>query len=95
MTKRRKAKTEAVVSSVVRKAKSGPHAVAKDSSGQFPGDIKIGLEEIVRGERVWQEKVYPQPGSVVVVSRLVRITKGWHANKARFRKASNQRKKKS
>lgn len=74
----------AVVEKIVLDGQHGPYAVTKCS--ELGVSITISLDK-----SVWEEKDYPEPGTYVVLSRLMRKRAGWRANHGRFVTPSDER----
>lgn len=74
----------AVVQGVYPKGKHGPYAVA---SSKFLGPITFALEQ-----KVWIESSWPEPGTFVVLSQIIRKSAGWRAQKGRFMRPFDERK---
>jgi hypothetical protein len=77
-------KIKATVQTVIPQARHGPFAVA--TSDQIKeGSVTFSLEPTV-----WQEKEWPEPGSVVLLEELRKKRLGWRAQQGRFWQPSDE-----
>ena len=72
----------AVVEKTIRDGKHGPYAVA---SSDDIGTITFSLEP-----PVWEEKDWPEGGTMVVLSEIRKKRAGWRANRGRFLQPSDE-----
>ena len=75
---------QAVVEKIIPSGKHGPYAVARHE------DEAIGVITFSLDAKVWQEKQYPEPGTIVVLSEVCKKRAGWRAMNGRFLKPSDQ-----
>lgn len=73
----------AVVQDIISAGKHGPYAVTKCED---VGSVTFSLNE-----ETWKEKECPKPGTVVVLSRLIKKRAGWRANSARLFKPADEK----
>ena len=73
----------AVVQKVISVGKHGPYVVTKCDE---IGSITFSLDK-----ETWQEKESPKPGTVVVLSQVIKKRAGWRANSARFFKPADEK----
>lgn len=78
----------AVVQKVVSQGRHGAYAVA--TSEQIEGSVTFSLEPTV-----WQEKEFPEEGSVVHLWKLRQKRAGWRAKAGRFTKPSDEHRERS
>jgi len=76
---------EATVQKIVPTGRHGSYAVA--GTNLVKGSITFSL-----GGGVWQEESWPESGSIVVLSQLVKKEAGWRAMRGRFLKPSDEAK---
>jgi hypothetical protein len=67
---------EAVVIQIVPNGTHGPYAVAKHPK-------LVGITFSLR-HPVWEEEIFPDEGSIVMLSKITRKRAGWRANSGRF-----------
>ena len=67
---------QAIVEKSITDGKHGPYAVASSKS--------FGLITFSLAPPVWNESIWPEGGSVVVLSGITKKRAGWRANSARF-----------
>ena len=72
----------AIVQDIIRDGRHGPYAVA--TSEGIEGSITFSLKPTV-----WQEKVVPEPGTLVYLSELQKKKAGWRALHGRFQTSSD------
>lgn len=72
----------AIVQRVYLDGKHGPYAVALSTE---IGNITFSLKP-----PVWTEKYFPEGGSVIVLSEIVKKRAGWRANCGRFLEPSDE-----
>ena len=72
----------ATVQNICPHGSHGPYAVATNDELRF---ITFSLNV-----PVWQEKIQPECGSVVVLSEIHKKRAGWRANNARFFEPSDE-----
>lgn len=76
---------EARVKEVVVKGLGGPYAIATPiNRSDIDGSIIFSLDS-----SVWEERKWPEVGSVVVLGKLRREDAGWRAKEGRFWKPSD------
>lgn len=63
----------------------------EDSSEKLEGYITFSIEE---EQGVWTEKRWPKPGDLVVLQDIHKKPKGWRAEKARFYRPRDEKKRK-
>lgn len=66
----------AVVDKIINNGKHGPYAVAR--CDQFES-ITFSLDQ-----KVWQEENWPEPGTCVILSQVIKKRAGWRANHGRL-----------
>jgi len=74
----------AMVEKVIKDGPHGPYAVA---SSEELGSITFSLEP-----PVWQEDDYPEPGTEVVLSKIIKKRAGWRARLGRYVTPSDEQK---
>lgn len=74
-----------MVQLVVPTGHHGPYAVATTEDQRIFGSITFSLEPTV-----WEEKDWPEAGTVVVLSKLRQKRLGWRAKRARFSKPCDE-----
>lgn len=67
---------QAMLEKTVKEGKHGPYAVTRS-------DL-LGLVTFSLDKPVWQEEEWPEPGTIIVVSDLIKKKSGWRARNARF-----------
>lgn len=67
---------KAFVDRIVRQGRHGPYAVAKSTTLGF---ITFSLDR-----EVWREDEWPEPGTCVILSRVMKKRAGWRAKNGRF-----------
>lgn len=73
----------AIVQKVIVHGPHGPYAVA--TSDNLEGSVTFSLRP-----SVWQEKSWPERGTVVVLSDIRRKRAGWRAQLGRFMRPSDK-----
>ena len=66
----------ALVTKIIKDGPHGPYAVA---SSKELGSVTFSLDD-----KVWEEDEQPEPGTFVMLSRLIEKNAGWRARSARF-----------
>lgn len=74
-----------VVEKIVPGGRHGPYAVA--SSESVKGSVTFSLDK-----PVWKEDRFPERGTFVILSDLVKKPSGWRAMKVRFFRPHDERK---
>ncbi|MDD2913592.1 MAG: hypothetical protein PHS29_03085 [Candidatus Pacebacteria bacterium] len=67
---------QAIVEKIVINGHHGPYAVARSED--------LGLVTFSLDEKVWQEKDFPEPGILVILSDIRKKRAGWRAYSGRF-----------
>lgn len=67
----------AIVQKLIMDGEHGPYAVATNES--LNGSVTFSLEPTV-----WKEKDYPEPGSVVYLTKIMKKRAGWRAKEGRY-----------
>ncbi|MCX6713114.1 MAG: hypothetical protein NTY66_02825 [Candidatus Vogelbacteria bacterium] len=70
---------QAVVEKIVPGGRHGPYAVARCDELSNLGPITFSLKP-----EVWEEKAWPETGTVIIISNLTKKRAGWRATSARF-----------
>lgn len=68
---------QGIVDRIVSKGPHGPYAMAKVESLALRVTFSLKKE-------VWQERIWPERGTVVVLSEVIRKRAGWRAQHVRF-----------
>ena len=75
---------EVVVEKIIPNGNHGPYGVGKvDDLGPVTFSLK---------PEVWKEKVWPEPGTYVVLSQVIKKRAGWRAQHGRFLQPSDEKK---
>lgn len=72
----------AIVEKIILDGKHGPYAVARED--------RLGVVTFSLDRNVWREKKFPEPGTCVILSDLVRKSAGWRAENARLFSPSDE-----
>jgi hypothetical protein len=75
----------AVVQRIIRDGPHGPFAICTLSGNVAVGSVTFSLDS-----HVWPEQIWPEPGTLVVVSDVVKKRAGWRAHSARFVRLSDE-----
>lgn len=73
---------QAVVEKIIQSGEHGPYVVARSS--ELDGSVTFSLDS-----KTWQEKDWPEPGTVVLLSDVRKKRAGWRAHRARFVRPSD------
>ncbi len=73
-----------IVEKIVQNGDHGPYAVTNDDN---LGSITFSLTP-----QVWKEKNWPELGTYVVLSQVIRKRAGWRAQHGRFLQPSDEKK---
>jgi len=73
------------VRGVIQKVDSGKHGPYAIATVQGLGSVTFSLEK-----SVWDEEDAPEPGEIVVLSKLREKRAGWRAMQARYAKPSDK-----
>ncbi len=73
-----------IVEKVVTEGKHGPYA-AVSSNDLGPITFALTLQ-------VWKEEIWPEPGTYVVLSQVIKKRAGWRAKLGRFLQPSDEKK---
>lgn len=74
-----------IVDKIVLDGNHGPYAVGNSDD--------LGFVTFSLGRKVWKEKIRPEPGTYVVLSKVTKKRAGWRAEHGRFFQPSDQREK--
>lgn len=75
-----------VVDKVISNGNHGPYAVGNAED--------LGLITFSLTPKVWREKEWPEPGTYVVLSQVIKKRAGWRAQHGRFLQPSDEKKRK-
>ncbi len=72
-----------IIEKIIRDGKHGPYAVI---SSEVLGPVTMALDQ-----SVWRESEWPDPGTYVIFSQVIKKRAGWRTKQGRFLQPSDEK----